>query len=79
MNHSTDCLDINQPKILSPPVEKNDHPELDTSELLDEEAIQKYQSMIGALQWVVSIRRFDIQTSVMTLSSFRASPRRGHL
>ena len=61
------------------PVEKNDHPELDTSELLDEEDIQKYQSMIGALQWVVSIGRFDIQTAVMTLSSFRAAPRRGHL
>ena len=38
-----------------------------------------YQSLIGALQWVVSIGRFDIQTSVMTLSSFRSSPRRGHL
>ena len=38
-----------------------------------------YQSLIGALQWVVSIGRFDVQTAVMTLSSFRASPRRGHL
>ena len=61
------------------PIEKNDHPELDTSELLDEEWVTVYQSLIGALQWVVSIGRFDIQTSVMTLSSFRASPRRGHL
>ena len=65
--------------MLSPPVEKNDHPELDTSELLDEEAIQKYQSIIGALQWVVSIGRFDIQTAVMTLSSFCTAPRIGHL
>ena len=31
------------------PIEKNDHPELDVSELLDEEWIQKYQSLIGAL------------------------------
>ena len=28
---------------------------------------------------MVSIGRFDVQTSVMTLSSFRAAPRRGHL
>ena len=60
------------------PMEKNDHPEIDTSELLDLDGIQQYQSLIGALQWVVSIGRFDIQTAVMTLSSFRVAPRRGH-
>jgi hypothetical protein len=41
--------------------------------------IKKFQSMIGALQWVIQIRRFDINTAVMTLSSFRANPRLGHL
>jgi hypothetical protein len=61
------------------PIEPGDHPELDTSELLDAEGIQTYQSLIGTLQWVVSIGRFDVQTAVMTLSSFRANPRRGHL
>ena len=35
--------------------------------------------MIVALQWVVTIGRFDVQTAVMTLSSFRVAPRRGHL
>ena len=64
---------------VSSPIEKNDHPELDTSELLDLEGIQRYQSLIGALQWVVFIGRFDVQTAVMTLSSFRVAPRRGHL
>jgi Reverse transcriptase (RNA-dependent DNA polymerase) len=61
------------------PLEKNDHPELDDSELLDEEGIQKYQSLVGAMQWAVSIGRIDITTAVMTMSSFRASPRQGHL
>ncbi|MEL7196406.1 MAG: reverse transcriptase domain-containing protein, partial [Bacteroidota bacterium] len=61
------------------PVEKGDHPELDESEFLDDEGISRYQSLIGSLQWAVSIGRFDIQTPVMTLSSFRAAPRRGHL
>ena len=64
---------------VSSPIEKNDHPEIDTSEFLDLEWIQKYQSLIGALQWVVSIGRFDVQTAVMTLSSFKVAPRRGHL
>jgi hypothetical protein len=61
------------------PLEKGDHPELDTSELLDQNGIQQYQSLIGSLQWAVSLGRFDIATAVMTLSSFRALPRRGHL
>jgi hypothetical protein len=31
------------------------------------------------MQWAISIGRWDIQTAVMTLSSFRAQPRIGHL
>ena len=33
------------------PLEKNDHPELENSELCNEEQITKYMSMIGQLQW----------------------------
>jgi hypothetical protein len=61
------------------PIEKGDHPELDTSDLLDLEGINLYQSLIGALQWVITIGRFDINTAVMTLSTFHAAPRKGHL
>jgi Reverse transcriptase (RNA-dependent DNA polymerase) len=64
---------------VSSPLEKGDHPELDTSELLDAEGIKTYQSMIGALQWMVTIGRFEILTAVISLSSFRAAPRVGHL
>ena len=31
------------------------------------------------MQWAVSIGRWDINIAVMTLSSFRAQPRQGHL
>ena len=61
------------------PLPENDHPELDTSEFLEEEGISQYQSLIGSLQWLISIGRWDIQTAVMSLSSFRAAPRIGHL
>ena len=37
------------------PLEDGDHPELDTSEFLDKDDIQKYQSLVGAMQWTVSI------------------------
>ena len=68
-----------EPTVYSTPLEKNDHPEIDQSELLGEEDTTKYQSMIGALQWVISLGRFDIATAVMTMSRFRAAPREGHL
>ena len=64
---------------VSSPLEKGDHPELDYSEYLDEEGISIYQSLIGSLQWAVSLGRLDIMTAVMTMSSFRTVPRRGHL
>jgi hypothetical protein len=65
--------------LYSSPLEKGDHPELDTSTELGEEDISKYQSMIGALQWSISLGRFDIATAVMTMARFRAAPRVGHL
>jgi len=70
----------NKPKqVYTSPLEKGDNPELDTSEELDVTGTKKYQSMIGALQWCISLGRLDIATAVMTMSSFRAAPRKGHL
>jgi hypothetical protein len=61
------------------PLESIDHPEIDSSKFLGEDDIQKYQSLIGAMQWAISIGHFDIAVHVMTMSSFRASPHHGHL
>ena len=69
----------NKPKKYKTPLDRQDHPELDDSELCEEKDIAIYQSIIGQLQWVVTIGRFDIFTSVMTLARFRAAPRIGHL
>ena len=67
------------PKEASSPLDGVGHPELDTSPELDENGVKKYQSMIGSLQWAISLGRFDIATSVMTMSSFRSCPCKGHL
>ena len=64
---------------VSSPLEKGDHPECDSSDLLGQEGISQYQSLVGQLQWAVSLGRMDIATAVMTMSSFRAAPRVGHL
>ena len=40
-------------------LEKNDHPELDSSELCNDEQNTKYMSMIGQLQWAITLGRYD--------------------
>jgi hypothetical protein len=67
------------PKEYFSPLEKTDHPEFDESDLLSSDDIAKYQSMVGATQWTISLGRFDIQTAVMSMSHFRVAPHIGHL
>ena len=60
------------------PLEKNDHPELDNSELCNEEQITKYMCMIGQLQWAITFGRHDILPQVTSMSRFRLVPKTGH-
>ena len=63
-----------KPRHAQSPLVPNDHPELDESDFLDEDGIQQHQCLIGQLQWLISLSRWDIQTAVMTMSSHRAAP-----
>ena len=67
------------PKGYKTALEKNDHPELDTSEILEGDMAAKYLTMVGQLQWLVSLGRFDIHAQVATMSRFRAAPSQGHM
>ena len=62
-----------------PPLDKGDHLEMDTSEFLGSNEIQHYQSLIGAMQWAISIGCFDNVTVIMTVLSFCTMPCCGHL
>ena len=67
------CMHVfgEKPKqVYASPLEKGDHPELDTAEHLDEDGIEKCQSIIGAIQWAVSLGRLDANTAAATLASF---------
>ena len=61
------------------PLAKNDHPELDTSEILEGDMAAKYLTMVGQPQWLVTLGRFDIHAQVATISRFRTAPRQGHM
>ena len=66
-------------KAIRPHLTKNDHPELDTSEILEGDMAAKYLTMVGQLQRLVTLGRFDIHAQVGTMSRFRAAPRQGHM
>ena len=70
---------MNQQKTTKPLWTKNDHPELDTCENLDRSMVAKYHTMVGQLQWLVTLGRFDLHAHVATMSRFRAAPRQGHM
>ena len=72
-------LNTEPSKGLKTPLEKNGHPELDTSDNLEGLQVNHYLTMVGQLQWLITLGRFDIQAQVISMSRFRAQPRQGHL
>ena len=68
-----------KPRKSRPPLEGGDHPELHTPELCDEHQTNQFQTLVGQLQWLILPGHFDIAVHVMSLSRFRAQPRKGHL
>jgi hypothetical protein len=55
------------------------HPELDESQLLDLNGIDKYQMLIGMAQWACTIGHLDIAFAISSLSCFPANLQIGHL
>ena len=66
------------PQVKSP-LDKNNHPELDNSELASDDLITKFMCMVGQLQWAVTLGRYDILAHVMSMSRFRLAPKVGHI
>ena len=72
-------LGVKPSKKVSATMNPKYYPELDTTDILDTRGRQIYWSLIGMLQWAVTIGRIDIHHAVMYMSRFRAEPRKGHL
>eukprot|EP00557_Chaetoceros_sp_GSL56_P014026 CAMPEP_0176478512 /NCGR_PEP_ID=MMETSP0200_2-20121128/1227_1 /TAXON_ID=947934 /ORGANISM="Chaetoceros sp., Strain GSL56" /LENGTH=1865 /DNA_ID=CAMNT_0017874457 /DNA_START=317 /DNA_END=5915 /DNA_ORIENTATION=+ len=61
------------------PMVNGDHPEMDDSLVITGDMHQKYQMLIGILNWIVTLGRLDICFATSSLSRFVACPRQGHL
>ena len=68
-----------KPKECNSPLPKGNHPELDDTELCNDKDKAICMSLIGSLQWLITLGRYDISCAVASMSRFRPAPRKGHL
>jgi hypothetical protein len=61
------------------PMHEGLHPESDSSQFLSTEMATQYRAVIGSLNWVVILGRFDVMYATNTLARFSMAPRLGHL
>ena len=61
------------------PLVGSDHPEEDTSDFLSDDDHTRYQMLVGMLNWITGIGRFDIAHATTQLARFASCPRKGHL
>ena len=52
---------------------------MDATDILEQQQVKYYLTMVGQLQWLITFGRFDIQAQVISMCRFRAQPRQGHL
>jgi len=57
---------------------ENYHPEIDDTAFCDSDNASKYRSMIGSLNWIITLGRFDVNFATSSLSRFSMQPREGH-
>jgi len=55
------------------------HPELDVTPLLSTSDHRIYMRLIGTLNWIVLVGRFDIAYATSSMARFSSAPREGHL
>ena len=46
---------------------KNDHPELDTTDILERQQVNHDLNMVGQFQLLITLGRFDIQAQVISM------------
>ena len=59
------------------PLASDYHPELDESPPLSPKIVSLYRGLIGSMNWMITIGRYDIASAPP--ARFNVSPREGHL
>jgi hypothetical protein len=67
------------PTKTSTPLSRGYRPELDVSQVLNDEETNYYQNLIGILHWAIELGCVDIHVHVAMMSRYLMQPRRGHM
>ena len=65
-------------KRIKTPMAEDYHPEVDESPELSPDEASKYRSIIGSLNWIITLGRFDVHYATSILSWFSMCPQEGH-
>jgi len=68
-----------EPKKAKEPMRAKTFPELDESKLCGDDDQRRFQQILGALQWTITLCRFDICNAVLCLNAYQCNPRQNHL
>ena len=69
----------NLPPPVHSPLPGHDQPELDNTPLCGPNEVTKYQSLLGACQWMILLVCFDLCEAIMSLSRYHHCPCCDHL
>ena len=72
------CIGFQFPEYKTP-MDKEYHPELDDTPIVNSEMASHYHSMIGSLNWVITLGHFDTQFAVRTMAQYNNAPREGQI
>ena len=61
------------------PEDPDYHPEVDETPFLVGEDVAKYRMLVGSLNWLITLGRYDVHHSCVTLARYMMIPREGHL
>lgn len=61
------------------PEDPDYHPEIDESEFLDDDGVSKFRMMVGSLNWLVVLGRYDLCHATSTMARYANAPREGHM
>ena len=61
------------------PMDPKYHPELDETPHLNEDLHARYQMMVGCMNWLVTLGRWDIYYATQTMARYSQAPREGHM
>ena len=61
------------------PMDPTYHPETDTTAHLSDDMHAKYRMMVGTLNWLVTLGRWDVHYAAQTFARYSQAPREGHM